>query len=168
MANFVHLAPESEQKRILKGGIKAQSLYWHGMKGVFCMPVLPDFYVTFQWLRELKRSGQRSYVGIQFKLPDQEVVYVGHYNKRPLKVSAAQAASIVGEHQDGLGLEVFIPRKIAANEIRRVRALPQKAGWRYSPTAKGTKPCACPACVPRGEINARKLRRWAENAASED
>lgn len=127
-------------------------------KGVFAMPVVPDFYVSHQWLRELKRSGQRTMEAVYFKIPDDELVWVGHYNSESIQVTAAEAAGIVSKEESPEGYEVFIPRKISAKEIHRTKQLPQVLGWRYYPEAKGTKPCGCPACQPRGEIKSRRIR----------
>jgi hypothetical protein len=54
----------------------------------------------------------------------------------------------------------MVPRRIVPGEIVRVRALPGAFGWRYYPAAKGRRPslCDCPACVPRGEVRARRYR----------
>ena len=159
MATFVHLTPEKSVKSILRNGIKAQIANSDMPKGVFAMPVTPDFYISHQWLRELKRGGQRTIVAVYFKIPDDESVWVGHYNNKSLHTSAAEASGIITNQESVEGYEIFIPRKIKANEIHRTKVLPQVIGWRYSPVAKGTKPCGCPVCRPRGEIKSRKIRQ---------
>ncbi|GGF26991.1 hypothetical protein [Hymenobacter cavernae] len=75
MPTLIHLADEKETKRIIRGGIKGGKY----QKGVFFMPLTSDFFVSHQWLRELRRSGVQSYVGIYFKLPDEEEVWFGEY-----------------------------------------------------------------------------------------
>jgi len=45
--------------------------------GVFAMPVLPDYFASHQWLRELKRRGVRTFIGVYFRIPDEEIVLVG-------------------------------------------------------------------------------------------
>ena len=60
MPLFVHLTPEKQAKRIRRAGIR-------GCPGVYCLPVGPDYYVSHQWLRELKRRGQRTIVGVYFQ-----------------------------------------------------------------------------------------------------
>jgi hypothetical protein len=55
MALFVHLAPLEAVKRIRRSGIKAAK--WR--TGVYAMPVLPDFYASHQWLRELRIGHER-------------------------------------------------------------------------------------------------------------
>jgi hypothetical protein len=67
MATLVHLTPEKNASRILRHGINVG-------RGIFCMPVLPHYYITHQWVRELKRQGQRSIVAIYFQVPADEVV----------------------------------------------------------------------------------------------
>ena len=122
------------------------------------MPVTPSFYVSHQWLRELMRWGQRTIEAVYFKIPDDEAVWVGHYNNESIRVTAAEASGMILKQDSAEGYEVFIPRKIAAKEIHRTKQLPQVLGWRYYPGAKGTKPCGCPACQPRGEIKSRRIR----------
>jgi hypothetical protein len=56
MAMFVHLAPESRIALIRRTGIRR--LRRAGVAfpaGVFAVPVTRNFYVSHQWLRELKR-----------------------------------------------------------------------------------------------------------------
>lgn len=151
MASFIHLADAKSKRLIEKNGIKA------GRRGVFCSPVTKDFLVTHQWSRELKRTGVKSLICVQFRVPDDEVVFVGQYNGEKISVTAAESVAIVAEHQSPMGLEVVLNRKISPKEIRRIYPAPQIAGWRYYPDAKGKKPfCHCRYCN-RGEIKARRL-----------
>ena len=159
MATFVHLAPEKSIKSILRSGINARVANPEMPKGVFAMPVTPNFYVSHQWLRELKRSGQRTFEAVYFKLPDEEVVWVGHYNGESIEVTAAEAVGIILNSESTEGYEVFIPRKVSAKEIHRTKRLPQVLGWRYFPGAKGRRPCGCPVCQPRGEIKSQRIRK---------
>ena len=156
------LTPEEQSNSVRRSGLKANSRkfsFVHGLfdlpRGVFAMPVTPNFYVSHQWLRELKRTGQRKIVGVYFRIPDRERVWIGHYNRDLVEVSAAEAVGIVMHHRSPLGYEVYIPRKIRAQEITRVRSLPQVVGWRCYPQAKGRKPCGCPVCLRRGEIKSQ-------------
>ena len=84
MALFVHLAAEKESVSIRRTGIKPrrlkQPLVDDYDRIVFAMPVTDNFYVSHQWLRELKRNGQRTIVGVYFRIPDDQPVMVGHYN----------------------------------------------------------------------------------------
>jgi hypothetical protein len=74
-------------------------------------------------------------------------------------MTAAEALDAILKHTDPMGLEVIIPRKIAAREIMRTYLAPRTTGWRYYPTAKGKPPfCHCKWCN-RGEIRAKRIIR---------
>ncbi|MFN8555337.1 MAG: HEAT repeat domain-containing protein [Candidatus Obscuribacterales bacterium] len=129
-----------------------------GGKGVFCMPVLPNYYASHQWLRELKRR-QATMVAVDFRLPADEMVLVGHYSAPHAEVSISEAARIIMSAQDPLGYEILLPRSVESGEIHKVRSVAQVIGWRYSPKAKGQRPfCTCMFCV-RGDYGANKLRK---------
>lgn len=121
------------------------------------MPVLPNFAITHQWARELKRRPIRSLICVQFRIPDKDLVLVGPYNREKLEMTAAEAVRAVLTHTDPMGLEVIVPRKINTKEITRTYLAPRVTGWRYYPTAKGKPPyCHCRWCN-RGEIRAQRL-----------
>jgi hypothetical protein len=159
MPMFVHLAPESRAKLISRNGIgRLRRATAARPAGIFAVPVTRNFYISHQWLRELKRRGQRNFVGVYFRIGDDEMVTVGHYGGAHSPMTAAQAAAEFMRGDSREGWEVIIPRRIDANEIHRVRKLPQVMGWRYYPGAKGKAPfCTCRFCT-RGEYGARKLR----------
>jgi hypothetical protein len=159
MAEFVHVTTAEAAQRIERSGIAARSHGRTGGRGVYCMPVLPSFTLTYQWVRELRRWHPGVLVAVQLRLPDGQPVTVGRYGTPPVAVTAAQAVAAVREVDDPRGWEVFVPRAVTAAEVRRVRRLPQGVGWRYLPAAHGRRPCACPACVPRGGYGAARLRR---------
>ncbi|WP_236141372.1 hypothetical protein [Nostoc sp. CMAA1605] len=160
---LVHLTSSNNRNSVLRSGIKPRFYRQEYPKGVFAMPIIPDFYISHQWLRELKRSGQRNICGVYFRIPDEQEVYVGHYNRQHLHTTVAEAAGMIMEAKNSQGYEVFIPRKIAADEIKHIKALPQVLGWRYYPEAHGKKPCGCPVCLLKGEIKSRKIRQaWEE------
>ncbi len=121
------------------------------------MPATSNYYVTHQWLRELKRRGIRTLEGIQFRIPDHEPVYVGKFNEDHIQTTASEAVGIIMNHDDGNGLEVIIPRKILPKEIIKRYSVSQNVGWRYFPDSHGKKPCGCPYCQ-RGNIKAGRLR----------
>jgi hypothetical protein len=156
---FVHLAPESRVALIRHNGIgPLRKALRDRPTGIFAVPVTRNFYVSHQWLRELKRQGQGVISGVYFRIPDDEPVWVGHYGQahRPMTASEAVAEFMGGEGREGW--EVIIPRRIAAKEIHRVRALPQVVGWRYYPGANGKPPyCTCKYCT-RGNHGAARLR----------
>lgn len=158
MVSFIHIADKNSEQTILRNGIrstKSQS----GVRGVYAMPVVPNFTTTHQWARELKRRPIRTLMCVQFKIPDEDIVLVGKYNSEKLGMTAAEALGAVLDHTDPMGLEVVIPRKITAKEITRTYLAPRVTGWRYFPAAKGKPPfCHCKWCNRR-EIRAQRLIR---------
>jgi hypothetical protein len=155
MPVLVHLADERESAAIEKNGIKPGK----GRQGIYCMPVTQSFYISHQWLRELKRRGVRSYVGVYFKLDSKTMVYAGKYHEKHKHMTLGEAIKEIARMKDPLGYELLIDRKIEPKEIESIRRLPQNMGWRYFPASheKGLS-CACPMCLPRGEIKAKRLR----------
>lgn len=160
MATFVHLTPEKNVGSITRAGIKTHQT-WHAEvpEGVYAMPVVPNFVIAHQWLRELKHSGQRTICGVYVRIPDDEQVFLGHYRQAHARCSAAEALGVIMHNANAEGYEVVIPRKIEANEVTAVRHLPQVLGWRYYPGAHGHMPCGCPVCQPKGGIKTRKIRK---------
>lgn len=176
MPTFVHLAPERDVKRIVAHSIKGAQRHLRVKNGyeeiahaVYCMPILPgNFHMTHQWLRELKRGGQRTIIGIYFALKSDEPVWVGRYNEPHRNMPAGEAIKILTKLADAEGWEIVVPRSIAAKEIKKTRALPQNVGWRYMPKSHTTKPfCPCPYCISPGSIKSRRLRDRLEAAQQE-
>ena len=157
MAMFVHLTLESRVKLILRNGIRRLRQQGDGKRGIFAMPVTRNFYVSHQWLRELKRGNSGPIVGVYFRIADSETVSVGHYNSTHQNLTAAEAVSEIMSSQSPEGFEVIVRRAIEPEEIHRVRELPQVVGWRYFPQSHGRSPCGCPFCQ-RGQYGAKKLR----------
>lgn len=191
MPTFVHLAPERELRSIRRRGIVPSKVFV-GPRGVFALPVTRNFYISHQWLRELRRLGRGTIVGVYFRLPGDEPVEMGHYGRGHVPMTAAEAAGLLFriENEDpgrarerdekskavrggwvlpssAEGYEVFIPRAIQPSEILRVKALPQVVGWRYRPGANGRRPCAC-ICCERGAYGVRKLVRRVEEDEAMD
>jgi hypothetical protein len=188
MPVFVHLASHRDLRSIRRGGIRPPK----GAAGVYALPVTRNFYVSHQWLRELRRHGGGTMLGVYFRVPDDEGVEVGHFNSPRVSMTAAQAAGLMleAEQRDSAtaraedraskavrngrrlpsspeGYEVVIPRAIAPAEILRVKALPQVVGWRYRPGAHGARPCAC-LCCERGSFGIRRMLRGVEEAEAKD
>ena len=163
MAMFVHLAPERRVKRIRRQGLAGRRLRWVGRRGVFAHPVVPDFQLTHQWIRELKRWAKGSLVAIYFRLPGQQEVLAGHYNYPHARLTADEAVGKLMTSAE-LGFEVVVPRRIRAAEIVRVAAVPQLVGWRVFPEAKGRPPSICLHCE-RGWYGVRRMVRAADAAA---
>jgi hypothetical protein len=168
VANFVHIADERDKASIERNGLKLVKAY-AGFKeteifkrGVFALPVIENFIVSHQWLRELKRGGFNTAIGVYFKIPDTERVWAGLYNQPKQQITAAEAVCQLRTSQ-AMGFEVVIPRTIKASEIRYTRVLPQTLGWRYFPDAKGKPPfCGCSYCQ-RGNIKSRRIRERYES-----
>jgi hypothetical protein len=158
MPTFVHIADEHDAGAIRRGGLRVPRLRRPPqVHGVFALPVIPNFLVTHQWVRELKRRGFRTAVGVYFRLAKDEPVWVGRYNEPKRLTTASEAARELRQLQT-LGFEVIIPRSIASQSITAIRHLPQKLGWRYFPDAhrRGIF-CGCEYCM-RGEIKSRGIR----------
>lgn len=154
MPLLVHIASEKDIGAIRRAGIKIAK----GRDGIYAMPVLKNFMVSHQWLRELKRRGGRTLCAVHFRIPDGEPVLMEHYNHTPVRLTAARAVHEIMHADDALGMQIIVPRAILPKEIHAVRSVPQVIGWRYFPGAHGRKPCGCPACIGRGDIKSRKLR----------
>jgi hypothetical protein len=157
MAMFVHLAPEKYAATIRRSGISRLRKAGVPEPGVFATPVARNFFVSHQWLRELKRRGAGPIIGVYFRLPDEQLVWVAHYRQAHQRMTAAEAVALFMHGESLEGFEVIVPRKVTAGEIHRIRRLPQVIGWRYYPGAHGKKPCGCPFCQ-RGEYGGKKLR----------
>ena len=160
MAMFVHLAPESRIALIRRNGIRRMRKRAGDFPGgLYAVPVTRNFYLSHQWLRELKRKNQGAIAGVYFRIADEERVWVGHYNQAHQWMSAAEAIAAFQNAEDAQGWEVIIPRRIEADEIHRTRRLAQVVGWRFSPGSKGRPPfCACKFCT-RGEYGSARLRK---------
>lgn len=148
------------------------------------MPVVRNFYLTHQWLRELKRWKGGTLVGAYFRLPAGERVMCGPYRGPQVSRTAAEAAAVLwarddydptadrgrrGERSERSpeGFEVIVPRRIAPAEILRIKSLPQVVGWRYFPGSHAGPPQVC-LCCERGNYGIRKLLRTVEAAEARD
>ncbi|SIN93724.1 hypothetical protein SAMN05444166_1693 [Singulisphaera sp. GP187] len=159
MPILTHLTSEKHAGAIRRSGIRVATGGFGTYRGVFCMPVLPDYFTTHQWLRELKRRGQRTIVAVDFRLRSDDPAWVGHYNRPHAETTVGGAIGMLMELADTRGFEVIVPRKIRNDEILRFRTPRQVIGWRYQPDANRTRPCPCRACLPNGTIKSRRLRR---------
>jgi hypothetical protein len=157
MVSFLHIADKNDGASIVRNGIRSGKPKSGGLRGVYAVPVVPSYATTHQWARELKRSGVRTLICVQFRIPDDEFVLVGKYNGEKLQMTASEAASAFLTHTDPMGLEMIVPRRITPKEIMRTYPAPRITGWRYYPEAKGRQPfCHCKFCN-RGEIRAQRL-----------
>lgn len=153
MPILIHIADEKNAKKILKNGIKIGK----HRKGIFFMPITQDFFGSHQWIRELKRRGIKTFVGVYFKIKSEELVWYGKYNEKHLKGTLGSGIRKFMDENDRLGYEFLIERKIEPSEIYKIRSVPQNVGWRYSPNShQRPLSCACPMCISFGGINSRK------------
>lgn len=159
VVNFVHVMPERLAARVRAAGLAARSTGRSGGRGVYLMPTLPSYTLTHQWVRELSRWHPGPYTAADVRLADDEQVWAGRYSEVPLLVTAAEAMGMARDGRDVRGFEVFVPRRIAAGEIRRIRKITKPVGWRYLPDAHGRRPCGCVACLRPGTYGAATLRR---------
>ncbi len=154
---FVHLAPESRAKGIRRAGLgggKAMLVTSAGetvalRNAVFAMPVVADFWTTFQWLRELRRWTDERMVAVYFRVPDEEVVHVGRYGQPHLEMTATAAAAWVMKNP--AGAEVVLACRVESKDVLGVREVRQLVGWIENPDAKNKSNCVCPACLPQGD-----------------
>ncbi|MCG8313961.1 MAG: hypothetical protein MI976_12155 [Pseudomonadales bacterium] len=153
MAVLVHITSIDNEKSIKRAGIKPGP-----SQVVFFMPHLKEFLISNQWARELKRAGIKNFAAVDFKIPNDEVVWFGKYNSQHEQVELGAAISILMETEDKLGYEFFIERKIEPKEILKFRKIAKPMGWRYEPDAHGKKPCPCPMCLQPGGYKTNKLK----------
>src|SRR5215212_6841725 len=158
MAVLVHIAPEKAARRIARAGIKPARRLGTEAAGIYCMPVLQSHTVSHQWLRELKRRGQRTLVGVYFRLRSDERVAVGRFNQTAEEMPLGRAIGLIMNSADPLGWQIIVPRAIASGEVLAVRRVSQRLGWRYFPGAHGRRPCPYPCCLEKGEIKSRRIR----------
>ncbi len=90
MTLLVHLTAAKNIRAVRRTGIRAAGHGQGGGAGVYCLPVLPSYQITYQWVRELRRGGQGTLVAVHFRVPDDEPVWVGHYNSAPVQLSCAR------------------------------------------------------------------------------
>src|SRR6185503_11929683 len=64
MSQFIHLTDERLLKRLEKSGIRTTK-WGTKVRCVYATPVLKDFQVSHQWLRELKNKGIRTIGAVQ-------------------------------------------------------------------------------------------------------
>ncbi len=117
MAMFVHLSAEKNVKAILRNGITRLKKLQRTPQGIFAMPVTRNFYVSHQWLRELKRRGHGPVAGVYFRIADEQTVWVGHYNQPHKSMTAAQALALIAGQESPQGYQVIVPRRITRSEI---------------------------------------------------
>lgn len=156
MPRLIHLVRASRQRQIRRGGIRGAR--WDLDLGagkpepieraVFAMPVLSDFSVTHQWLRELRRWHGEKMVAVHLVLARGEPVLVGRYGKPHARLPLGEAIARV--KAEPAGAEIVVPRSITAREVVGIREVTQLVGWTAVPSGERTIDCVCIACLPRG------------------
>lgn len=154
MPTLIHLADEKDAASIKQNGIKIGKF----RSGIYCMPVLQNFYLSHQWLRELKRRGVKTFVGVYFKVDSKTMVFAGRYNNNHQHITIGEAIKEIQSIEDPLGYEIIIDHKIEAKAIHKIKNLPQNIGWRYQPRSNGKKPCSCEYCI-KSSIKADRIRK---------
>jgi hypothetical protein len=158
MPIFVHLTQAKSKSNILRNGVKKSKIHDEGAdNGVFCMPVINDFFATHQWLQEIKRFEKKNLIAIYFRVKNHEILSYGQYNNKPYSGSASEATRAFMDLEDKMGFQTIIPRSIKPSEIIKIKESTQMIGWRFYPEAKGRKLCLYPACLGRGGINQTKF-----------
>ena len=151
MAAFVHFTDEKNKGAIIKNGIR---------RGLFCVPVISDYYAVNQWVREIKQySSGNIIIAIYFKIPDNEKVLCGKYNAKQIEMPAVMAHKTFLSLEDRMGFQVCINRKILKSEIVKVKYVSQKIGWRHFPKSHERRRCLCPACLTKGSYNSNNIKK---------
>lgn len=153
---LLHLAPASKERAIRRAGLawrRARAPDETGTvavlpRAIFAMPVVPAFWPSLQWLRELRRWHDERMVAVHFRLPDDELVHVGRFGEAHRLLPAAAAARWVMDHPDGA--QVVVARSIPRRDVVAVRTAPQLVGWTGKPDGDGRGSCVCAVCLPPG------------------
>ena len=175
MPKLMHLAPARLERRIQRSGLRGRPWQFRIDAGlvrereaVFSFPVLPDFSMTHQWLRELRRwNGRSRLVAVYFKLDGTELVYAGRFGARKSRVPLTDALQLVTA--DPWGAEIAVPRAVSATSIVSVREIRQDVGWVATPDGvmHGDESCVCPVCLPSGTPKLMRKLRGQYNRALE-
>lgn len=176
---LVHLIDDRDAASVRRSGIKGSTATVDAggtrveiHRAVFAMPVLPNFFASHQWLRELKRRGMRTIAAVHFRVRADAMVWVGRYNSEHRLVPLGHAAGLIMREPDPRGWQIIVPDHVAAKAIHAIREVPQVVGWRYFPESheKGPWKCCCDFCLRglRGEIKSKKLAIKLVTAADAD
>jgi hypothetical protein len=167
---LLHLAPSSKERAIRRSGLAGGRVRIADETGavvalpraVFAMPVVPGFWTSHQWLRELRRWHDERMVAVHFRLPDQEPVHVGRFGAAHRLLPAAAAARWVMDHPEGA--QVVVTRSIPRRDVTALRAVPQLVGWTGKPETDASRRCVCIVCLPGGSRDLMRRVRAAFQA----
>jgi hypothetical protein len=105
-------------------------------KVIYAMPVSTNYVVSHQWIAEIKRIYAHMPVSaIYFDLPDEQMVYFGHYAGDKDQMSAAEVSAYFyrelqkDDYSHLMGFEVLIPSDIVGG-IKTVKHDMKLTGWR--------------------------------------
>jgi len=104
------------------------------------MPVVANFQMTFQWLRELKRRGYRLARGIQFRIDDTEAVFIGHYNQVPQEMTVAQSIAFF-RPRTRAGFRSSCRAQLQHAKSRGLGRFRKWPGGASTPLRKADRPC---------------------------
>lgn len=164
---LVHLARASAERAIRRNGLKgakatvatSPTTSMAFARAVYAMPVVADFWTTFQWLREMRRGHDERLVAVYFRVPDSEPVHCGRYNETHVLRTAAASAAWVRENP--AGAQVVVGRSVAVKDVIGVKRVKQLVGWTDVPEPSKKFACVCPACLPHGDRHLMRRVRGA-------
>jgi hypothetical protein len=103
MPILTHLTPQGIAQSIRRSGIRGITASQDRPKGVFRMPILPDYFAMHQWLCELKRRGQRTIVAVDFRLDSDEPAWVENFSRPHTETTVSRAIGILMRFVDTQG-----------------------------------------------------------------
>jgi hypothetical protein len=165
MPRLVHLVRASSARTIERAGIRGGPANVVDSTGrssrveraVFAMPLVPDFSVSYQWVRELRRWHGERMMAVHFVLPSDEEVLVGRYNAPHERLSVRDAVRQV--LKSPAGNEIIVIRSVRRREVVGIRNVTQLVGWTEIPESGEKLDCVCQVCVPAGTRDLmRRLR----------
>jgi hypothetical protein len=166
MPRLVHLAPQRLARRIDRSGLRGSPLTisvggsdTELLSAVYAMPVLPDFSVTYQWLRELRRWKNERLIAVHFSIPTTEFIYTGRYGSDKHGGSAGKMIAAIMKQP--IGAELIIPTDVPRRSISAIRNVRQDVGWVETPDTPHKFACVCGACLPSGSAKLRRRVRGA-------
>ena len=149
MVMLVHVTAAKLGPKIARSGLIA---------GAYAFPVLESFTLTHQWTREILKWKRQPMIGVYFRIPDEAPVRFGRYGRPMQNAPACRAVGEIRQEPDTRGFQIIVERAVKGRDIARITPLRGVVGWRHFPDAHGRHPCACPACLARGEPGGRALR----------
>jgi hypothetical protein len=150
MAKFVTIKTMKRAQAIERSGVikahaasfliptklKGSTGLWYHAKVVYAMPVSTNYVVSHQWIAEIQSNYAHVPVSaIYFDLPDEQMVYFGHYAAAKLKATAGEVCAYFYQELQKddfshlMGFEVLIPCDSVEN-IKRIKHDMDWVGWR--------------------------------------